>query len=139
MHKGVSNNGDSYRFGNNVHSWSDFIHVIFNCHCDYFSSQCIILFIGSRILATRYLIRFCPDGNCMCVSLCGNRNTEACIGGSCWRSHRSHTSAVPRTPRTQPQFTLHVEVSFYTHAFKSRCLLLLDTFTELVAIRSMAL
>ena len=40
-----------------------------------------------------------------------NRNTEAGIGREGWRGHRSHTAAVPWAPRTQLQFTVHVEVS----------------------------
>lgn len=43
--------------------------------------------------------------------LLSNRNTEAGAGRAGGRSHRSHSAALSRPVRTQPQPTIHVEVS----------------------------
>lgn len=45
------------------------------------------------------------------VSLRSDRNTEAGAGRTGGRSHRGHSAALPHPLRTQPQPTLHVEVS----------------------------
>lgn len=55
------------------------------------------------------------------LCLLSNRNTEAGAGRTGGRSHRSYSAALSRPVRTQPQPTIHVEVSHRILEIKIKC------------------